>query len=76
MAHDPLFEERIANALLGQGVSAEHKRMFGGVAFMVNGNMSVGITNKGHFMVRVDPARHDEFLKLPVPGPWISRTGP
>lgn len=65
MAHDPYFEARIANALFGKGVSAEPKKMFGGVAFMVNGNMSVGITNKGYFMVRVDPARHEELLGLP-----------
>jgi TfoX/Sxy family transcriptional regulator of competence genes len=65
MAHDPLFEQRIADALKAQGVKAEHKKMFGGVAFMVNGNMSVGITNKGDFMARFDGERHDEILKWP-----------
>jgi len=65
MAHDPLFEERIALALSAQGIKAEPKKMFGGVAFMVNGNMSVGITNKGDFMVRFDGARHEELLKWP-----------
>lgn len=39
--------------------------MFGGVAFMVKGNMSVGITNKGDFMARFDPARHEEILVWP-----------
>lgn len=53
MPHDPLFEQRIANTLAAQGVKAEPKKMFGGVAFMVNGNMSVGIT--GAFMVRIAP---------------------
>jgi TfoX/Sxy family transcriptional regulator of competence genes len=65
MAHDPLFEERIANALRVHGAKAEPKRMFGGVAFMVNGNMAVGITNKGDFMARFDPERHEEILKWP-----------
>ena len=65
MAHDPLFEERIASALKAQGVTAEPKKMFGGVAFMVNGNMSVGITNKGDFMARFDGNRHEEILKWP-----------
>lgn len=69
MAHDPLFEQRIANALLAQGVKAEPKKMFGGVAFMVNGNMSVGITNKGAFMVRIAPDRHEELIELPGAGP-------
>lgn len=65
MAHDPLFEQRIAEALKAQGAKAEPKKMFGGVAFMVNGNMSVGITNKGDFMVRFDGDRHEEILKWP-----------
>jgi hypothetical protein len=63
MAHDPLFEQRIAEALKAQGAKPEHKKMFGGVAFMVHGNMSVGITNKGDFMVRFDGSRHAEISK-------------
>jgi TfoX/Sxy family transcriptional regulator of competence genes len=62
MPHDPLFEERIATALKTHGAKAEPKRMFGGVAFMVHGNMSLGITNKGDLMVRFDGERHDEVL--------------
>lgn len=65
MPHDPLFEQRIADALKAQGAKPEHKKMFGGVAFMVNGNMSVGITNKGDFMSRFDGERHEEILKWP-----------
>ena len=73
MAHDPLpmnrdkdvLEQRIAAALKAQGAEPEHKKMFGGVAFMVHGNMSVGITNKGDFMARFDGERHDEILKWP-----------
>lgn len=65
MPHDPLFEQRIADALKAQGVEPDHKKMFGGVAFMVNGNMSVGITNKGDLMARFDGARHDEILTWP-----------
>ena len=65
MAHDPFFEQRIAEALKAQGAQPEHKKMFGGVAFMVNGNMSVGITNKGDFMVRFDGERHEEILQWP-----------
>ncbi len=65
MPHDPLFEQRIADALKAQGSQPEHKKMFGGVAFMVNGNMSVGITNRGDFMARFDGQRHDEILTWP-----------
>ena len=34
--------------------------MFGGITFMVRGNMSVGITSKGDFLVKFDPQRHEE----------------
>jgi len=62
VAHDPLLEQRLADALAGQGVKAEPKRMFGGVAFMVRGNMAVGVTNKSQLMVRFAPDRHEEIL--------------
>ncbi len=75
MAHDPLFEARIADALKGQGAKSDAKKMFGGVAFMVNGNMSVGITNKGDFMARFDPARHAEVAKWPGAKPMTFGKG-
>ncbi|MBL7980782.1 MAG: TfoX/Sxy family protein, partial [Flavobacteriales bacterium] len=75
MAHDPLFEQRIANALIARGTKAEPKKMFGGVAFMVNGNMSVGITNKGDFMVRFDGGRHAEISTWPGAKPMTFGKG-
>jgi TfoX/Sxy family transcriptional regulator of competence genes len=65
MAHDPLLEQRIHDALTAQGEKPEHKKMFGGVAFMINGHMSLGITNKRDLMVRFDGARHAEILEWP-----------
>ncbi|MBK8341253.1 MAG: TfoX/Sxy family protein [Flavobacteriales bacterium] len=75
MAQDPLFEQRIAEALKAQGAKPEHKKMFGGVAFMVQGNMSVGITNKGDFMVRFDGSRHAEISKWPGTKPMTFGKG-
>ena len=75
MAHDPLFEQRIADALKAQGAKAEPKKMFGGVAFMVHGNMSVGITNKGDFMARFDKERHTEISKWPGAKPMTFGKG-
>lgn len=63
MAHDPVLEQRLAEMLLDMGARAVPKRMFGGVAFMLNGNMCVGITNKSHLMVRFDPVRHAEIAE-------------
>lgn len=49
--------------------------MFGGVAFMVRGNMTVGITNKGDFMARFDGARHDEVSRWPGAKPMTFGKG-
>lgn len=75
MAHDPLFEQRIAAALRAQGAKAEPKKMFGGVAFMVNGNMCVGVTNKSELMVRFAPDRHAEISKWPGAKPMTHGKG-
>ncbi len=75
MAHDLLFEQRIAEALVAQGAKAEPKKMFGGVAFMVNGNMSVGITHKGDFMARFTGERHAEISKWPGAKPMTFGKG-
>lgn len=65
MAHDPLLEQRIAAALWDQGEQAEPKKMFGGMSFMINGHMTLGLTNKNELMVRFDGARHEEVLGWP-----------
>lgn len=65
MPHDTLFEQRIAGTLKALGAKAEPKKMFGGVAFMVNGNMTVGITNKSDLMVRFNADEHDKITKRP-----------
>jgi TfoX/Sxy family transcriptional regulator of competence genes len=75
MPHDQLFEARIAEALVALGAIAEAKKMFGGVAFMVRGHMTVGITNKGDFMARFDPQRHAEILLWPGAKPMTFGKG-
>ena len=40
----------------------EEKRMFGGIGFMLNGNMLIGTTAKGALLVRIDPDKADEAL--------------
>ena len=61
MAYDEGLAERIRGALDEQpGVS--EKRMFGGVAFLVKGHMSVGIV-QDKLMVRVGPESSDRVLR-------------
>lgn len=75
MAQFPILEERINKALLVEEIVAEPKKMFGGVAFMVNGHMCVGITNKGDFMARFDKTRHAEISKWPGAKPMTFGKG-
>jgi len=41
------------------------KAMFGGIGFMLDGNMLIGTTAKGMLLVRIDPERLDEALARP-----------
>lgn len=62
MAFDEQLAQRIQLVLKGRrGVTT--KKMFGGIAFMVNGNMSVGIVGD-ELMLRVGAEKAEELLKL------------
>ena len=61
------FDEQLAAAVrreLGRRPGLVEKKMFGGVAFLINGNMSVGI-HKAELIVRLPPEETDEALKQP-----------
>lgn len=51
--------------ILGDDPNIAEKKMFGGVTFMLNGNMLCGYTNKGQLMVRVGKELEPEARKLP-----------
>lgn len=61
MAYDEQLADRIRDALADRGDVTERK-MFGGLGFMVSGNMAVAAASLGSLMVRVDPADADEHL--------------
>ncbi len=63
MAFNEDLAQQIGQALVGQA-NVEAKKMFGGVAFMVQGNMACGVINDD-LIVRVGPERYDEALALP-----------
>ncbi|WP_297594460.1 TfoX/Sxy family protein [Mycobacterium sp.] len=52
MAYDEDLANRIRE-LLGSQPGIDEKRMFGGLAFLVNGNMSVAVSGQGGLLVRV-----------------------
>ena len=60
MAYDEKLAERIRAQL--QGVPFVEKKMFGGVGFLLHGNMACGVY-KDDMIVRVDPAKHEALLK-------------
>jgi hypothetical protein len=51
-------------AELGDRHRLTEREMFGGIAFMINGNMAVGVTGN-ELMVRVGKDAHDEAVALP-----------
>lgn len=63
MAYDEGLAERVRGVLDGRGDVAE-KKMFGGIAFMLRGHMSVGIV-KDELMVRVGPESYAELVRRP-----------
>ena len=60
MAYDEALADRIRSLVAGEGGVTEQK-MFGGLAFLVNGNMAVSASGQGGILVRVDP---DESAQL------------
>jgi TfoX/Sxy family transcriptional regulator of competence genes len=61
------FDEKLASTVrkqLGGRAGLTEKKMFGGLAFLINGNMSVGI-HGGELIVRIAPETTDAALKEP-----------
>jgi TfoX/Sxy family transcriptional regulator of competence genes len=61
MAYNEELAQRVRKALSHIRL-VEEKKMFGGIAFMVNGKMCITV-GKDRMMFRVDPAIHDSALK-------------
>jgi TfoX/Sxy family transcriptional regulator of competence genes len=64
MAYDEELANRLREVLQGEAGLTE-KRMFGGLAFLIGGNMAVGASSKGGLLLRVDPAQTDDLVAHP-----------
>jgi TfoX/Sxy family transcriptional regulator of competence genes len=62
MAYDEDLAERIRE-LIPAGTGVQEKRMFGGLAFLVAGNMSVSASGQGGLLIRCDPAETEALLR-------------
>ena len=62
MAYDEDLADRIRIAVQDHDGVTE-KRMFGGLAFLINGNMAVAASGQGGLMLRVDPAETESLVR-------------
>jgi TfoX/Sxy family transcriptional regulator of competence genes len=80
MAYDLELADRIRR-LIGSKPDLTEKKMFGGLAFLIGGNMAIAASGEGGAMVRVDPLQSDtlvattpasvaEMRGRPMPG-WL-----
>ena len=61
MAYDEYLADRIRNRLREKQVSYEEKKMMGGLTFMIDDKMCIGIV-KNDLMARIDPDIYEEAL--------------
>ncbi len=61
MAYDEHLADRVRELVAGEKGLAE-QRMFGGLAFLINGNMSVAASGQGGLLVRVAPEDGDALI--------------
>jgi TfoX/Sxy family transcriptional regulator of competence genes len=75
MAYDEDLADRIRELLVGEPDLTEQK-MFGGLAFLVRGNMAVAASGQGGVLVRVDPATSDKLVATTKARPMEMRGRP
>ena len=64
MAFDAELADRIRDLVQGESGLSE-KRMFGGLAFLVRGNMAVAASSQGGLLLRIDPADAESLTSRP-----------
>src|SRR6266545_3884074 len=72
MAYDHELADRIRELIAGEQGAAE-QRMFGGLAFLINGNMSVAASRQGGLLVRMDPEEADALIDDDHVRPMVMR---
>ena len=70
MAYDTELADRIRE-LLAPERGVDEKRMFGGLAFLVNGHMAVAASGQGGLLVRVPPEDTDKLLDRAHVSPMV-----
>jgi len=72
MPYDEALAQRIRELVAGEkGVTEQ--RMFGGLAFLIRGNMAVAASSEGGILVRVDPASSNKLVTTTKARPMVMR---
>lgn len=72
MAYDTELAALVREMVGGEPNLSEAK-MFGGLAFLINGHMAVAVSNKGGLLLRVPPDKTDAFAAAPEAAPFVMR---
>jgi TfoX/Sxy family transcriptional regulator of competence genes len=75
VAYDEDLAARIRELVAGERGLTE-KKMFGGLAFLIGGNMAVAASGQGGILVRVDPAASVRLLSTTKAHPMVMRGRP
>ena len=72
MTYDAALADRVRELVLSEPGLSE-RRMFGGLAFMINGNLAVSASSKGGLLLRVDPAETETLVADPLAERFVMR---
>ncbi|UQX87613.1 TfoX/Sxy family protein [Jatrophihabitans telluris] len=72
MAYDEELADRLRE-ILSQERGLTEQRMFGGLAFLIGGNMAVAASGQGGLLLRVDPADTEALVDEPLVGRFVMR---
>ncbi len=72
MAYDEQLAARIRE-LVGAEPRLTEKKMFGGLAFLIGGNMAVAASGQGGLLLRCDPAETESLRAKPGAEPFVMR---
>ena len=72
MGYDEKLADRIRELIEDEPHLTEMK-MFGGLAFLINGNMAVAVSGQGGILVRVDPEDSDKLVATTTAVPMEMR---
>jgi TfoX/Sxy family transcriptional regulator of competence genes len=73
------YDQDLANRVrevVGTEAGVTERQMFGGLAFLIGGHMSVSVSGRGGLLLRCDPGETDALLRKPFAHPFQMRGRP